>query len=113
MGLFMTAILPICMEAVVECTFPIGEGFSAGMITISGKEATVASLTLTAQIFGIVLTLSMNALGNWKGGDYTIANWLLVANCAVACGIIFFYREEHRRAGGNYVPVSQDDPDDQ
>ncbi|XP_067945950.1 heme transporter FLVCR2-like isoform X2 [Watersipora subatra] len=71
-GFFMTGYLPVGFEFAAELTYPESEGTSSGLLNAS------------AQMFGIILTLSMGALMRLKGGEReNIRNALLVA-----CGIL-------------------------
>jgi len=35
-GFFGLALYPVCLELSVECSFPVGEGTSAGFLVLSG-----------------------------------------------------------------------------
>jgi len=36
LGFFGLALNPLCLELAVECTFPVAEGTSAGILILSG-----------------------------------------------------------------------------
>lgn len=86
LGIFMTSVLPISMEAVVDVnlvrnriltlkvTFPVAEELSTGLILMS------------AQIFGIALTLSMSYMLSSVGVKYS--NWFLVGFMALASVLV-------------------------
>ncbi|MEJ1287110.1 major facilitator superfamily domain containing 7A [Cricetulus griseus] len=48
LGLFGFSVAPVVMELAVECSFPVGEGASAGLIFVLGKRLPVLCLSIPA-----------------------------------------------------------------
>ncbi|XP_067947626.1 heme transporter FLVCR2-like [Watersipora subatra] len=75
MGFFMTGYLPVGFEFAAELTYPESEGTSSGLLNAS------------AQLFGIVLILSMGSLMRGNGEEkLNIRNSLLLANGVLLLG---------------------------
>ncbi|XP_058852597.1 solute carrier family 49 member A3-like isoform X2 [Acipenser ruthenus] len=93
-GMFGFAIYPISMELAVECSYPIGEATSAGLIFISG------------QIQGIIFIMLFQLLTKKLADDpqYTCAlSWkvptlVMAAFCSAgACLFVIFFHTEYKR----------------
>lgn len=93
-GMFGFAIYPISMELAVECSYPIGEATSAGLIFISG------------QIQGIIFIMLFQLLTKELADDpqYTCAlSWkvptlVMAAFCSAgACLFVIFFHTEYKR----------------
>jgi len=80
-GFFITALLPLVLELGVECTYPIPEGLSAGI------------LLLFPQLFGVILIIYLTLLKDvyytfsvFDDYRFNIGSW----SCVVALGISSF-----------------------
>ncbi|KAJ3061020.1 hypothetical protein HDU98_003056 [Podochytrium sp. JEL0797] len=84
LGVGAFPLAPIALELGVECTHPVAEGSSAGMLQTSG------------QIFGIIVLVVSNAL---RGADGTLGDALLwrIAIVAVVVVIAPLYTARSRR----------------
>ncbi|OQV26043.1 Feline leukemia virus subgroup C receptor-related protein 1 [Hypsibius exemplaris] len=69
LGFFMTGYMPVGYELAAEITYPAPEGTTSGLLNCS------------AQIFGVILTLSMGEIVAWHGP--LAANGLIVAFLSV------------------------------
>ncbi|KAJ3140856.1 Major facilitator super domain-containing protein 7 [Physocladia obscura] len=78
------SLAPIALELGVECTFPVAEGASAGMLQTSG------------QIFGVIILLASNALRTSDGLLQHAMVWRIMV-CAVVCLVVPFYTASSRR----------------
>jgi hypothetical protein len=82
LGFFVTAVLPLSLEAAVECSHPVPEAISGGGVMMS------------AQLFGIFFIVVMDAIGS--AGGLTVANWLLVGAVAISCAMLVFFKEDYQ-----------------
>eukprot|EP00026_Physarum_polycephalum_P004765 Phypoly_transcript_04789.p1 GENE.Phypoly_transcript_04789~~Phypoly_transcript_04789.p1 ORF type:complete len:388 (+),score=46.60 Phypoly_transcript_04789:455-1618(+) len=82
-GFWSTAMLPVCLEAGVECTYPVAEGLSSGL------------LLMFAQVFGIIITFVLSAVQN----EYTtkIAVYSQMGIAGLAFLIILFFKTNYKR----------------
>ncbi|KAI8606940.1 major facilitator superfamily domain-containing protein [Chytriomyces sp. MP71] len=84
MGLGGFPLTPIALELGVECTHPVAEGTSAGL------------LQLSAQIFGVIILVVSNALRADDGKLLNALAWLI--GCAgFVCMLAPFYNATSRR----------------
>ncbi|KAJ3413867.1 Major facilitator super domain-containing protein 7 [Chytridiales sp. JEL 0842] len=84
-GLGGFPLMPICLELGVECTYPVAEGTSAGL------------LWMAAQLGGVVIVAVSNALRDKSGGNLQVGLYMLVGIMMVPCGLVFFYNSVNRR----------------
>uniref|UniRef100_A0A8C8RI95 Solute carrier family 49 member 3 n=1 Tax=Pelusios castaneus TaxID=367368 RepID=A0A8C8RI95_9SAUR len=99
-GFFGFSIYPVSMELAVECSYPVGEGTSTGLVFVSG------------QIQGIILMLTLQALTvrtseapfstcDIEGGgalDWTISTLVMAGACSVvACFYVIFFHTSYKR----------------
>jgi FLVCR family MFS transporter 7 len=104
MGFFCFAALPVALELSVECTYPVSESTSAGLMWLVG------------QLFGIIITFSMDGL---KGDqppsvttfdnvtnltstthpypDMTNSCWFVTSMAGLAAVLLLFFRTEYHR----------------
>mmetsp|Transcript_3494 Transcript_3494/g.4814 ORF Transcript_3494/g.4814 Transcript_3494/m.4814 type:complete len:444 (+) Transcript_3494:1752-3083(+) len=85
LGLFTTAILPLCLEAGVEVTYPVPEGISAGCVMMS------------AQVFGILFIIAMTFVTEYYEDQLDYANWSLVGCVLLSCVMMVFFKEDYKR----------------
>ncbi|KAI9338524.1 major facilitator superfamily domain-containing protein, partial [Obelidium mucronatum] len=78
------ALAPIALELGVECTYPVGEGTSAGLIQTAG------------QFFGVVVLLVSNAL---RASDGSLSDAMIwrIGVCGVVMLIVPLYTANNRR----------------
>ena len=84
LGFFMTGYLPVGFDFGVEITYPESEGTSSGLLNAS------------AQIFGIVWTITSERIIS-KGYDDRIANGILAAVLFVGSVLTLFIKPNYRR----------------
>lgn len=69
-GFFGYAIYPVAMELSVECSYPVGEATSAGLLFISGQVQSVLYIillqSLTTQLADSPLATCGSAVLNWR-----------------------------------------------
>ncbi|XP_068948033.1 heme transporter FLVCR2 [Petaurus breviceps papuanus] len=98
LGFFMTGYLPLGFEFAVELTYPESEGMSSGLLNVS------------AQIFGIIFTISQGQLIEHFG---TLAgNVFLCAFLALGTLITMFIKADLRRQNANAL-TNNKIPDEQ
>ena len=61
-GFFSFALMPVCLEVGVECTYPVAEATSAGLLWMAGYIGGFLLLLLTTVPYTILtsLTLAIN-----------------------------------------------------
>ncbi|KAJ3413866.1 Major facilitator super domain-containing protein 7 [Chytridiales sp. JEL 0842] len=77
--------MPVSLELGVECTYPVPEGTSSGL------------LWMNAQIWGVILLVASNALRDSGDGNLRRALWLLVGVIFVPVVLAMFYSSENKR----------------
>ncbi|XP_073343606.1 solute carrier family 49 member A3 isoform X2 [Pagrus major] len=74
-GFFGFSIYPVAMELSVECSYPVGEASSAGLIFISGQVQSVLYIILlqglTKRLADSPLSTCGNAILSWRDMHYT------------------------------------------
>ncbi|XP_051026680.1 solute carrier family 49 member A3 [Acomys russatus] len=99
LGLFGFSVAPVAMELAVECSFPVGEGASAGLIFVLGQaEGALIMLLLTA------LTVrrtgpSFSTCGQGEDPlDWTESLLVLAGLCTLfTCVLVLFFKTPYRR----------------
>jgi FLVCR family MFS transporter 7 len=90
MGFFCFAALPVALELAVECSYPVDEGTSAGL------------MWLTGQLFGIIITFSMDGLSTspvepgWQP-SMTNSCWFVTSMAGLAAVLLLFFKTEYHR----------------
>lgn len=99
-GLFGFSIYPVSMELSVECSYPVGEATSAGLVFISGQIQSIIYIMLLQALTKKLADSpdSMCAAGDdanlsWKVPVLVMAGLCCVASC---CFVIFFHTEYRR-----------------
>ncbi|XP_069782225.1 solute carrier family 49 member A3 [Narcine bancroftii] len=96
-GLFGLSIYPVGMELCVECSYPVGEATSTGLVFISGQ--------LQGALFILLLpglAQPMKSNGSYQVGaalDWTVPTLVMAAICSLeACCFVIFFHTEYKRA---------------
>ncbi|XP_047210464.1 solute carrier family 49 member A3 isoform X2 [Girardinichthys multiradiatus] len=110
-GFFGFSIYAVAMELSVECSYPVGEATSAGLIFVSGQVQSVVYIillqALTKQLTESPLATCGDAVLSWKVPMMVMAGLSSVFTC---CFLIFFHTRYRRleaeeqaayRTGGN------------
>ena len=88
MGATMIPMLPTILEAAVECTYPVPEEYSSGLILSAGQ------ITGIAYIFGLEALADRQPTCEENDGDYYFASasGLIIASACVATAIMLTYK---------------------
>ncbi|XP_066523409.1 solute carrier family 49 member A3 [Hoplias malabaricus] len=108
-GMFGFAIYPVAMELSVECSYPVGEATSAGLIFISGQIQSIVYIVLlqalTKKLADSPISVCVaggDANLSWKQAVLVMAGLCCVGSC---CFVIFFHTEYRRlRAEAGATP---------
>nr|AAH94512.1 Mfsd7a protein [Mus musculus] len=110
-GLFGFSVAPVVMELAVECSFPVGEGASAGLIFVLGQaEGMLIMLLLTA----LTVRRTGPSFSTCQQGedplDWTVSLLLLAGLCTLfTCVLVIFFNTPYRRleaeSGGSSSPT--------
>ncbi|XP_012717305.3 solute carrier family 49 member A3 [Fundulus heteroclitus] len=96
-GFFGFSIYPVAMELSVECSYPVGEATSAGLIFVSGQVQSVVYIVLlqalTKQLTESPLSTCGDAVLSWKVPMMVMAGLSSVFTC---CFLIFFHTRYRR-----------------
>ncbi|KAF7702266.1 solute carrier family 49 member A3 [Silurus meridionalis] len=99
-GLFGFATYPVAMELSVECSYPVGEATSAGLVFISGQ---IQSIVYTALLPALTEKLTDSTLSVCAAGEDANLNWmvsvLVMAGlcCLASCSFVIFFHTQYRR----------------
>nr|XP_033773990.1 solute carrier family 49 member A3 isoform X2 [Geotrypetes seraphini] len=111
-GLFGFSIYPICMELSVECSYPVGEGTSTGLIFISGQIQGVIYLVVfqvLARPLSDIIFATCNVAGvdplDWKVPILAMAG---ICSFGACCFVLFFHTDYKRlRADTSGISVNR------
>ncbi|XP_060742363.1 solute carrier family 49 member A3 [Tachysurus vachellii] len=99
-GLFGFATYPVAMELSVECSYPVGEATSAGLVFISGQ---IQSIVYTVLLQALTTKLTHSSLSVCAAGDDASLSWmvpvLVMAGlcCLASCSFVIFFHTQYRR----------------
>lgn len=99
-GLFGFSIYPVSMELSVECSYPVGEATSAGLVFISGQ---IQSVIYTEILQALTKKLADSPGSMCAAGGDDNLSWkvpvLVMAGlcCAAACCFVIFFNTDYRR----------------
>ncbi|XP_062853059.1 solute carrier family 49 member A3 [Trichomycterus rosablanca] len=99
-GLFGFSIYPVAMELSVECSYPVGEATSAGLIFISGQ---VQSIIFTVLLQALTQKQADSPYSTCAAGGDANLSWqvsvLVMAGvcCLASCCMLIFFRTQYRR----------------
>ncbi|NXA56502.1 S49A3 protein, partial [Nothocercus julius] len=99
-GFFGFAIYPIAMELAVECSYPVGEGTSTGLIFVASQVQGVILMILLQALTVRVSEDPSSACDLNQDGDldWTIPTLLLAGLCsAMACFYVIFFNTDYKR----------------
>ncbi|XP_077992079.1 solute carrier family 49 member A3-like [Glandiceps talaboti] len=107
LGFFAFALLPVCLELGVECTFPVAEGTSAGLLYISGQIQGIAYIFIMqglgrplspSQEIHQVCSNSTSISTGAEPKDMTISVLVFAGMASLAaCILIIFFNTEYKR----------------
>lgn len=97
LGLFGFAIFPVVMELSVECSYPVGEATSAGLVFISGQVQSVLYIillqALTKPLADSPLSTCGDAVLSWR-----VPMMVLAGLCTLfTCTFVIFFDTPYRR----------------
>ncbi|XP_070769425.1 solute carrier family 49 member A3 [Enoplosus armatus] len=96
-GFFGFSIYPVAMELSVECSYPVGEATSAGLIFVSGQVQSVLYIillqALTKPLADSPLSTCGNAVLSWRVPMLVMAGLCSLFTC---CFVIFFHTRYRR-----------------
>ncbi|XP_060707556.1 solute carrier family 49 member A3 [Hemiscyllium ocellatum] len=106
-GLLGFSIYPVGMELGVECSYPVGEATSAGLIFVSGQlQGSLFIYFLPALAQPVTSDGSACQVGVGAALDWTVPTLVLAAICSLeACCFALLFHTEYRR-------VSAEDDED-
>uniref|UniRef100_A0A1A7X031 Major facilitator superfamily domain containing 7 n=1 Tax=Iconisemion striatum TaxID=60296 RepID=A0A1A7X031_9TELE len=114
-GFFGFAIFPVAMELSVECSYPVGEATSAGLIFVSGQIQSLVYVVvlqaLTKQLADSPLSTCGDIIYSWK-----LPMMVMAGLCTIFTSlfIIFFntrYRRLDAEVQATYRPYQNDERD--
>nr|XP_004656192.2 solute carrier family 49 member A3 isoform X1 [Jaculus jaculus] len=99
LGLFGFSVAPVAMELAVECSFPVGEGSSAGLIFILGQAEGVLIMLLLMALTVKRTGSSFSTCGHGEDPlDWTVSLLVLASLCALfTCVMVLFFHTPYRR----------------
>lgn len=109
-GLFGFSIYPVAMELCVECTFPVGEAASTGLIFISGQ---VQSVVLMVALQALTRPLADSPFSTCSAGDSAALSWrvsvLVMAGVfsLLSCFFILVFDTPYRRVQAEAAAAAQ------
>lgn len=96
-GFFGFSIYPVAMELSVECTYPVGEATSAGLIFMSGQILSVLYILLLQALSKQLADSSLSTCGevvfSWKVPMMVVAGLCTLSSC---CFVLLFHTHYRR-----------------
>lgn len=96
-GFFGFSIYPVAMELSVECSYPVGEATSAGLVFVSGQIQSVLYIlflqAVTKRLAASLLSTCGDAVLSWKVPMMVMAGLCTFFTC---CFVIFFHTRYRR-----------------
>uniref|UniRef100_A0A672G8A8 Major facilitator superfamily (MFS) profile domain-containing protein n=1 Tax=Salarias fasciatus TaxID=181472 RepID=A0A672G8A8_SALFA len=96
-GFFGFSIYPVAMELSVECTYPVGEAMSTGLIFVSGQVLSVLYIfllqALTTQLTESSLSTCGDTVLSWKLPMMVMAGLCALSSC---CFVLLFHTRYRR-----------------
>uniref|UniRef100_H2SHM0 Solute carrier family 49 member 3 n=1 Tax=Takifugu rubripes TaxID=31033 RepID=H2SHM0_TAKRU len=97
LGLFGNSAYPVAMELCVECSYPVGEATSTGIIVMSGQVQGVLYVVL---LQALTTRITEAPLSTCQGEDLSWGVSMLVLAglfCLFACCFVVFFHTPYRR----------------
>lgn len=96
-GFFGFSIYPVVMELAVECTYPVGEATSSGLIFVSGQVQSflyiVLLQALSKRLADSPLSTCGDAVLSWKVPMLVLGG----LTCVFSCVFVLFFNTRYRR----------------
>ncbi|XP_043370180.1 solute carrier family 49 member A3 isoform X2 [Dermochelys coriacea] len=99
-GFFGFSIYPIAMELAVECSYPVGEGTSTGLIFVSSQIQGVILMLLVQALTVQISAAPFSTCDIEEGGalDWTVSTLVMAGACSVvACFYVIFFHSDYKR----------------
>ncbi|KAI1888246.1 hypothetical protein AGOR_G00183050 [Albula goreensis] len=99
-GFFGFAIYPIAMELSVECSYPVGEATSAGLLFISGQIQSIIYIIILQMLTQPIADspFSTCAVGGGVTLSWRVPVLVLAGLCSVGtCCFVLFFHTQYRR----------------
>ncbi|KAH1169079.1 hypothetical protein KIL84_013669 [Mauremys mutica] len=99
-GFFGFSIYPVAMELAVECSFPVGEGTSTGLIFVSSQIQGVILMLLLQALTVQISAAPFSTCDIEEGGalDWTVSTLVMAGACSVvACFYVIFFHTDYKR----------------
>uniref|UniRef100_UPI003AAEE93F solute carrier family 49 member A3 n=1 Tax=Centroberyx gerrardi TaxID=166262 RepID=UPI003AAEE93F len=99
-GFFGFSIYPVAMELSVECSYPVGEATSAGLVFVSGQVQSVLYIIL---VQALTRQLADSPFSTCSAGGDAALSWrvsmlVMAGLCSVfTCGFVIFFNTRYRR----------------
>uniref|UniRef100_A0A667YLE7 Solute carrier family 49 member 3 n=1 Tax=Myripristis murdjan TaxID=586833 RepID=A0A667YLE7_9TELE len=99
-GLFGFSIYPVAMELSVECSYPVGEATSAGLIFISGQVQSILCIVLIQKL---TRQLADSPFSTCSAGGDAALSWrvsmlVMAGLCTLfSCSFVIFFNTRYRR----------------
>ncbi|XP_053888876.1 solute carrier family 49 member A3 [Malaclemys terrapin pileata] len=99
-GFFGFSIYPVAMELAVECSYPVGEGTSTGLIFVSSQIQGVILMLLLQALTVQISSAPFSTCDIEEGGalDWTVPTLVMAGACSVvACFYVIFFHTDYKR----------------
>ncbi|XP_074850119.1 solute carrier family 49 member A3 [Carettochelys insculpta] len=99
-GFFGFSVYPIAMELAVECSYPVGEGTSTGLIFVTSQIEGVIFMLLSQALTVKTSAAPFSTCDTEESGalDWTISTLVLAGICsAVICFYVIFFHTDYKR----------------
>ncbi|TNM98602.1 hypothetical protein fugu_013166 [Takifugu bimaculatus] len=110
LGLFGNSAYPVAMELCVECSYPVGEATSTGIIVMSGQVQGVLYVVL---LQALTTRITEAPLSTCQGDDlsWTVSMLVLAGLfCLFACCFVVFFHTPYRRVEAEEEDASSSSP---
>ncbi|XP_018615043.1 solute carrier family 49 member A3 isoform X2 [Scleropages formosus] len=95
LGFFGFAVYPIAMELSVECSYPVGEASSSGLIFVSGQ---VQSIIYTMVLQALTQELADSPFSTCEALSWRVPVLVMAGLCSLgSCCFLLLFRTDYRR----------------
>ncbi|XP_068181045.1 solute carrier family 49 member A3 isoform X2 [Antennarius striatus] len=95
-GLFGFSIYPVAMELSVECSYPVGEATSAGLVFVSGQVQSLVYIVLLQALTTPLADAPLSTCGNTV--SWRVPMMVMGGLCsAFSCCFVLFFHTPYRR----------------